>query len=443
VPGDPLGSARQNRRRRGRIAGRHVLLTLGCLLGLALALYVPGYRRCHGLVPSGDDLFDEYARAVRDRQATRLFYVSFPDGGLNPVVLPDDMLAAWEPRYGRDPRYWQLRCWNAASQNLPSLVAWDWPHVEYGNSAAFLEEARLRQVADAATLELLGWMRGCQAFRLEQGAKPLPGEVPPHELRVEQRQLLDEAVAADPQRAWPHYRLALRACECGDLAQSARELALGNVAPDTTHIALFPRQLLMNNLNHGHPLANPALSYYLLQSQACYDADWPGVQPGLRALADSALAAGDMQLLTTVQLAWCRMGSSCGESEYSANYFAHQVRRTIRQLLLERGDKLSRPQREVALWLNDAMRSTLHSGDTTTFDRTKEAMLEQDGARWLALLPPLGQERWTEIYMRQNPPDSAPGTLLEHLEDAQSINYALPDFGLSVLQAARARRAEQ
>jgi len=100
----PAQATRPRRAGRGRWLGVSCAIVVLLVVLLPAIVYLWGISQCHKFTPTGDELFDTYARTVIDRQAPRLFLTGQNSPG--PWTLPDATLAAWEPRFGKDPRYW-------------------------------------------------------------------------------------------------------------------------------------------------------------------------------------------------------------------------------------------------------------------------------------------------------------------------------------------------
>jgi hypothetical protein len=93
----------------GRGLFRGCGLSLLAVLLAVLASYGCEFYRCARYTPTGDALYDRYARAVIRNEAWKLFHAA----GTHPATLSDRLLARWEDDCGADPRYWQLRYWCA------------------------------------------------------------------------------------------------------------------------------------------------------------------------------------------------------------------------------------------------------------------------------------------------------------------------------------------
>lgn len=193
------------------------------------------------LTPTGDPLFDHYARAVRNRQAWQLF------AGVNghPAALPDAQLAKWEPQFGNDPRYWELRYFCASAREAPAIAANGFGMIDEVESArAFLEEAISRGVARQSTLAPL--------LRSKEGDAQLEWMV--------------RVAAAAPDNAYGHYRLGEALFAGGDYPAARKALALGNGAPRNHVPHLFPLEMVWQNASAEQAAGSRFLSGAIIEA---------------------------------------------------------------------------------------------------------------------------------------------------------------------------------
>jgi hypothetical protein len=187
------------------------------------------------LAPTGDALFDRYAKEVDALISAETAVVY--DTLLYAAVVPDATLGAWEGQFSKDPRYWELRylCARIAPRD-PQAVG---PAPE---PAAFLREAQARGVATANTLLLLyGEVRGAHQRELDAAGAEAGGG--PERMRKQEREelvLLDAAVAAGPDEAWPHYMRALYWFDLGEQGKALEDMTAGNAAPENAFPLPWP-----------------------------------------------------------------------------------------------------------------------------------------------------------------------------------------------------------
>jgi hypothetical protein len=218
-------------------------------------------------VPTGDALYDKLALAV-DRQMSGARW--FETGGypLQPVV-PDAVLAEWEPEFGADPRYWELRYFCAACMYLdaPELAGFNTP-------SEFLVEAVRRGIATQNTILMLavaGDAESCIAALPLLGLTParLPGtdgSMPsdPEAARMrseEQAQLAlhNVAIAMDPQQAWAYYARADYWYGLGEQELGLADLKAGNAAPVYAYIAPWPESVVLQAPLAANPPGSAAV----------------------------------------------------------------------------------------------------------------------------------------------------------------------------------------
>ncbi|MDQ3023372.1 MAG: hypothetical protein M3R04_03140 [bacterium] len=222
------------------------------LLGSMLTGMVTKHQVDDPLVPTGDALFDEWAKAVQAQI----------DGGVyGKTGEPAGVLsAAWfdglEKRFGSDPRYWELRYLNArAMRDTADDVDATAPSSgRFADPADILREADKRGVAKANTLLLLwleassergesrseAWSRQLdeqglrkfertrdemaqlEALRLEHERTPA-ANIPESELDI-----LRRAIQLAPDEAWPYYALGLDLIDMGRDEEGIAQIKAGN-----------------------------------------------------------------------------------------------------------------------------------------------------------------------------------------------------------------------
>jgi hypothetical protein len=248
-----------------RKLGRGCLRLLLILLLLAAVAYCVEYYKGSRYTPTGDALFDCYARAVIRRQAPRLWFTdSWRCEYFNAHLLPDSQLAQWEGEFGSDPRYWQLRMWNAQGSDTDTDVL----RAGYGRGAQdamlVLLLARRRSWTGAAAIAPLkpgldGPEAAAVAERIAQLEQATGKEV---------EQLYAEAIELAPGQAWPYYERALARLAREDYADAEADFAAGNAAPLNDAFDVYPEPVLREQLL-ADPCGPNATLYGMLRSPFC------------------------------------------------------------------------------------------------------------------------------------------------------------------------------
>jgi hypothetical protein len=266
--------------------------------------------------PTGDALFDRYARACLEQDWTGY---QFDDFDAFPATIEPAVIAEWEEEFGEDPRYWQLCYFNLkhryygdpeSEELLKEYEGAEWDiELEAGEFTEYLMDIdeyytylgrKLRDpaqalrsadelgVANAETLLLLHrellreWKEQSARYDLydaEGEEQPVP-ELSQIELnrQYEQRELalLKRAVDLGPDQAWPHYMLADYYLEYGEPELAQPELASGNSAGDNRLPACFPLSFVLDCIDDGLLPGNAMLTGAILEAgssdEVCYPA---------------------------------------------------------------------------------------------------------------------------------------------------------------------------
>ncbi|MCC7477095.1 hypothetical protein IT575_01440 [bacterium] len=293
---------------------RALRISLLCLGLLTLLAYSYDFARCSQLAPTGDALFDKYARTVRDRGAWKLFH------GLAPAVLPDNLLASWEGEFGADPRYWELRYWCAV--NDPRATR-QWNSNEAARGV--MVEARHRNAVDS-DLQWFWWQAEFVRMQREQNDARYAREKDNFELAAMLEQydqaelkLLDQVVAGGTERAWPYYFRARKHMELGDDSAALADLKSGNAAPDVGSLRCFPASKVYELAWQGGPAGSAALSGAVIELEQ--RRALPNYIKIKECAKESLLFAGlggDSELATQWFRAACRMGTDPQSDDISA-----------------------------------------------------------------------------------------------------------------------------
>jgi hypothetical protein len=271
--------------------------------------------------PTGDALFDRYALAVDGRiNAANAGKTNSQD---KLAALSDADLAQWESEFGGDVRYWELRylcALNNAGQTPLSAG--------FAKPGDFLDEASRRNIATANTL-LVRYRELCMGHEAElkpfepkrqpqgageSGASPAaPPPLDPQAASIIKRQqqeqlaLLDAAVAAAPEMAWPRYMRGLYWLERGEQAKGLKDLAAGNAAPDCPVPQPWPLGCIADAPAQAVPPGSAAVCGEIYMLGFEYQ---PFKTLHLRQTMSDSLACikpgGDLSALETWQLFNCR-----------------------------------------------------------------------------------------------------------------------------------------
>jgi hypothetical protein len=106
--------------------------------------------------PTGDELYDTYAQALLELLENARPFQSMIQ--VAPPSLSSELLDNWEDEFGNDPRYWQLRYWDANWQTRVQEHASQYPAIEVDQDldpGDFLEQGVERGASDVITEMLL------------------------------------------------------------------------------------------------------------------------------------------------------------------------------------------------------------------------------------------------------------------------------------------------
>jgi hypothetical protein len=182
-----------------------------------------------------------------------------------PPRVPDSVLAALEQQFGQDPRYWQLRYWNAWQYN---------DHSEQGDAdpLRFLREGAKRGAEDAATAWLL--LEDDLQHPPAEDAKLLGGPASDHPTQAEalanaqalerehrrQMLLLDDFVAKYPAESLGWYVRAQQKEDYGDTQGCLGDLRSGNAAANNRVPLPFPLSFVSERTAAGQPVGSEVVA---------------------------------------------------------------------------------------------------------------------------------------------------------------------------------------
>lgn len=347
--------------------GRRLLrgcgLSLLAVLLVVLVTYGCEFYRCTRYAPTGDALFDRYARAVIRGQAWKLFH----SGSTHPATLPDKLLASWEDDFGTDPRYWQLRYWCALHRYYNYHVFTD-GHPWYDNqrpsqreAEKYLQQAVNRGVANADTIWFLfqeervnirhSWDE-LETQLDELGASEQRRLQQEHGKWAEDRELelLDEMVDAGPDQAWPYYWRAKYWFELGETEQAQADLKAGNQAADNHIPRLFPISAMYKSLDQESAYGNQCVSGAVLEIYG-YSAviNWNEWLEVGREVQLALALGGDLGLAADFHRFACRLGQADNAASVDLIYSEYLIEMLPEYLLTELSEGMTTDQK-LALW---------------------------------------------------------------------------------------------
>jgi hypothetical protein len=345
MTGDDYGKPRQSsaaarKRMRKRFALLFISIGFICLL-----LYLYQVFACSRYQPTGEALFDTYARAVIARQKWRLFKFSVT----TPTsYVPDKTIASWEDEFGSDPRYWELRYWcmlqsgitieNGLS-NGPSDEALE-------RATALLEQARSQGVSSSTMLFCLFDSYSSNEARVQANSLYTPTSAEKQDLQHAE-DLLDELAEEYPDFAWAYYIRALRMV--GENFDGAIELiAQGNQAADKDVPRCFPIDFVKKDLSQPQSPSRE-LVYGSILSLEYYGSplEYYRFQDSLESLAIAAMQPLPTQTREVLFKFGCNIGGASNSGFIDVAYGSQLARDEIRGALANRPPQLTDEQARV------------------------------------------------------------------------------------------------
>jgi hypothetical protein len=354
------------------------VVTAAVLVLLAAAAYY-GYLAvgCWKLKPSGNGMYDQFAQAVRARQALRLY------GGLGRtgVLLEPASVAAWEAQYADEPSYWQLRYWVGMARYVEQREAAATPP---GANAKPEEPSTLtpyqqRQLAEKAALlprELLDPLQHAIDENIADAAAYLlayEGELAAMdpaatvEVRAPMLKLLDRALDIHPDWSWGYYLRALHRLdvlkgEAVDWVAVRSDLIAGNAAERNYRPLAFPQSYVEEQLaDRGQPAGDEVLAGAVLDCGAQIQELAPLERTVSRTtliLLEHCAQEQDLQLVGEWARCLCRISALNEATPKEKAGFAAALRMVARYLNTRFPAAPTSEQRqdvyEVSRWMNDA-----------------------------------------------------------------------------------------
>jgi hypothetical protein len=234
------------------------------VVALVLSCYLIEVYRCSRYTPTGDALFDKYARAVIKRQAWRLFSVPIET---KLSLLDASTLQDWEGEFGDDPRYWLL-CYSCATDINPAQGT-EFTEQGLSDKYYYLDQAIQRGCADVNVLYYAfceqsdSWMMQAKQSYAESEQAVHWQKLAPYERHSRMQALfgdeilqwLDKMIEAAPDESYPYYRRAWHHFMNSDYDLAQKDLEAGNSAPVNCFPSLYPASLIRERATSAEGLA--------------------------------------------------------------------------------------------------------------------------------------------------------------------------------------------
>jgi len=332
--GQDVNQAIQQRDERGQLLSTCLLALLPVLAWLVLAIYA--WAASPPPASTGDPLLDKLDHAL----TAQLFY-SYSRGFID-AGLPDKEIAAWEPVFGNDPRYWILR-FHLTSEQLPLfrvengellMGSNEEKRSTWGISREFIREARRRGITDGPVLlRLLSQFESDWRDEAEAAVKMEPPKskndptaylaatraVMDERHGVEHQALLDELLAAAPDQALPRYCAAFCEAERGNYDEAIAYLAAGNRARHCSAMNGFPFDELSAATRSGGKLSSEIADEALWVAYLAMPLpNYQQYKRAFQALTAQAIKAQDLAALDELHTYACRYGAADNASVHQA-----------------------------------------------------------------------------------------------------------------------------
>jgi hypothetical protein len=390
--------------------------------------------------PTGDALWDKYASALLDGMKQQPLAPTSPAGGWRAPVVPDSVLAQWEPQFGNDPRYWQLRYFERRRAGMPrpggASIGMGQQELQRalsppgGIPTGALEEGDQRGISDAASL----W---CEYLAL--GASD----------STRRSALLDRLVQQMPEESFSWYLRGLAECRAGAWSAGLADLKAGNAAPHNRVPYPFPLSFVIDRLHRGEPLGSEVAAGMVVQNAFVYSFYSEGLtsRQVWRDLPKRVKAGNGWEDAKTVHDFCCRletMDRADGVQRIMAIIPATSL---LRQLLTDDAAEFQPEQRRQLLLLYNGWEGRLYNAlryDLHDHEPQSNAFLESELAARKLTGAMLAQyvvhgdpaERFAqvdELLQEEQQPDGAtPEMLKQQKELAYSLIENNPTYRLNV-----------
>jgi hypothetical protein len=287
--------------------------------------------------PSEEELASELAEATTDEERG-FVYIAYAKIE-NPPRLPDEVLAFWEPEFGKDPRYWQLRYWNAWQYN---------DKLEQGDPdpERFLREGKAKGATDAAT----DWL-----LVREQLEELSPAETA-EELEANyqaQLALLDAFTTAYPDESIGWYKRALLLADFGSFKNCLEDLEAGNATENNRELDVFPYSFVADCVTHEKPVGSKPVAGAVILSDSMREHEQllRGADQFFKNAQVVLAMAGSTDILETLFHYAMRVSMRDGASDASRMAGTSGIATLAKNLLVE--DFPDRTQKAALLRLRD------------------------------------------------------------------------------------------
>jgi len=329
-----------------------VVVVMAFTVGVAYAMDMP--EDPLAFTPTGDALWDTYAQANLDLLAAPDAFID----GNGPIYphLSEEVLDSWEALFGDDPRYWQLRYWEAERWMI-------WDEQPTAEPIAMLMRGEERGAVDAVSRMQLYKLRKEELTRnwdmyaegtLPEGSDFAPvitDGAAPYSWYVDERlKLIEELVAACPDESWAWYESAIVRFEFGEWETGLSEMEAGNQAANNRMPLPFPMSFVAERVRAGGDCGSTVAAGQVLQGNFMIG------MPNFMRIKDQAKNQ-EVRMLLGAPLSefapWhaytCRLGVMEGADSIQW-LVAHVIRNMIlRDLFVETPEAFTVDQRQ-ALW---------------------------------------------------------------------------------------------
>lgn len=280
-----------------------------------------GYR------PTGDELFDRYARLVLSQQhkfrnepwlhrTLAGLGIKLPISAAQPEALDFAVLREWEAEFGDDPRYWELRA--ACSMDIGA------------DTIPQMREKMLTGVASSGML-------------MQVGIGPMLNDEPHRAM-----QLVEQVIAAEPDNSYAYYVKGDLLLEQGDQTGALAAYTAGNEAKDNRMPLAFPMSIIAEQpTRFTTPDERLVAGYTWCAYELVVLPDVKTIHERGEALARAASSPADTALANVYWMRVCRFGQMVNQTPFS-NALAANVLRKMLDAYSNAEEKSERQETECA-----------------------------------------------------------------------------------------------
>lgn len=311
--------------------------------------------------PTGDALWDAYAQALLEQLGTANPIELI--GSVAPPVLPQELLDSWQSEFGDDPRYWQLRYWDATWRGMGE----DLPGID---PVIFLEQGVAAGASDAITKMLLykerrdtfeeNWEQYCAGTLPDDSefAPVIAENVAEYSWFVKQQlALADGLVEACPDESWAWYERAMKRFENGVWEAGLEDLHSGNQAANNRRARPFPISFINEQLAAGLDCGSDVAAGIAIQGESVYGLpNFIRIKDQMKNQEVRLQLGAPLSELAPWNVYCCRFGSMEGAGEQYWNLARVMQGMMLQYMLVETPEVFTVDQRS-ALWgLNNRSR---------------------------------------------------------------------------------------